>query len=82
MCRFCESGELKAKFFALLREDVEFRYAVAGLLGFEEILRRMDKHKAELVKLREDVLLDKNKLERLSWTPHHLGKQVIRKTVN
>ncbi|MGP3704908.1 MAG: hypothetical protein ACKD6O_06405 [Candidatus Bathyarchaeota archaeon] len=50
-------GELKAKFFALLREDVEFRYAVAGLLGFEEILRRMDKHEAELVKLREDMIL-------------------------
>lgn len=49
-----EINKLKAKIFELLREDVEFRYAVAGLLGLEEILRRLDKHEAELVKLRED----------------------------
>ncbi|MEM1990205.1 MAG: DUF3782 domain-containing protein [Candidatus Bathyarchaeia archaeon] len=49
-----EISELKARFFALLREDVEFRYAVAGLLGLEEILRRLDRHEAELVRLRED----------------------------
>ncbi|MEM1717700.1 MAG: DUF3782 domain-containing protein [Desulfurococcaceae archaeon] len=49
-----EISELKAKLFTLLREDVEFRYAVAGLLGLEEILRRLDRHEAELVRLRED----------------------------
>ncbi|MEM2696315.1 MAG: DUF3782 domain-containing protein [Thermoproteota archaeon] len=49
-----ETSELKSKIFALLREDVEFRYAVAGLLGLEEILRRLDRHEAELAKLRED----------------------------
>ncbi|MEM3745653.1 MAG: DUF3782 domain-containing protein [Candidatus Bathyarchaeia archaeon] len=49
-----EISELKAKLFALLREDVEFRYAVAGLLGLEEILRRLDRNEAELAKLRED----------------------------
>ena len=64
-----ELSEFKAKIFALLREDEEFRYAVAGMLGlgeilrrlekhderFEEILRRLDRHEAELVKLREDM---------------------------
>jgi len=49
-----EIGELKAKIFELLREDLEFRYAVAGLLGLEEIFRRLDRHEAELVRLRED----------------------------
>ncbi|MEM3955731.1 MAG: DUF3782 domain-containing protein [Candidatus Bathyarchaeia archaeon] len=49
-----EISELKAKFFTLLREDVEFRYAVAGLLGLEEILRRLDRNETELVRLRED----------------------------
>ena len=63
-----ELSELKTKIFALLREDEEFRYAVAGMLGldeilrrlekhderFEEILRRLDRHEAELIKLRED----------------------------
>ncbi|MEM2168492.1 MAG: DUF3782 domain-containing protein [Candidatus Bathyarchaeia archaeon] len=49
-----EISELKAKIFELLRVDLEFRYAIAGLLGLEEILRRLDRHEAELVKLRED----------------------------
>lgn len=47
--------ELKAKVLKLLREDEEFRYAVAGLIGLEEILKRLDRHEAELVKLREDM---------------------------
>ena len=39
-----------------MREDEEFRYAVAGLIGLEEILRRLDRHESELVKLREDMV--------------------------
>jgi hypothetical protein len=46
---------LKSRMLRLLREDEEFRYAVAGLLGLEEILRRLDRHESELVKLREDM---------------------------
>ena len=38
-----------------MREDEEFRYAVAGLIGLEEILKRLDRHEAQLVKLREDM---------------------------
>jgi hypothetical protein len=40
----------------LLREDEEFRYAVAGLIGLEEILKRLDRNESELVKLREDMV--------------------------
>ncbi|MEM4354359.1 MAG: DUF3782 domain-containing protein [Candidatus Caldarchaeum sp.] len=47
---------IKKTVFRLLKEDEEFRYAVAGLLGLEEILKRLDRHEAELVKLREDML--------------------------
>ncbi|MEM2238570.1 MAG: DUF3782 domain-containing protein [Candidatus Caldarchaeum sp.] len=47
---------IKRTIFRLLKEDEEFRYAVAGLLGLEEILKRLDRHEAELVKLREDML--------------------------
>jgi len=47
--------ELKSRMLRLLREDEEFRYAVAGLIGLEEILRRLDRHEAELVRLREDM---------------------------
>jgi len=46
---------LKEKFLNLLEQDKEFRYAVAGFLGFKEILRRLDRHEDELVKLREDM---------------------------
>ena len=49
-----ELSEFKAKIFALLREDEEFRYAVAGMLGLDEILCRLDRHEAELIKIRED----------------------------
>ncbi len=43
---------LKEEFLELLEKDKEFRYAVAGLVGLEAILKRLDKHEAELVKLR------------------------------
>jgi hypothetical protein len=49
------SSQLKQRLLKLLREDEEFRYAVAGLLGLEEILKRLDKHEEQLVKLREDM---------------------------
>lgn len=50
-----ELKSLKEKLLNLLKEDEEFRYAVAGLIGLEEILKRLDRHEAELVKLREDL---------------------------
>ena len=46
---------LKSRMLRLLKEDEEFRYAVAGLLGLEEILKRLDRNKPELVRLREDM---------------------------
>ena len=50
-----EITELKRKVLKLLKEDLEFRYAVAGLIGMEEILRRFERHDEELAKLREDM---------------------------
>ena len=46
---------LKDEFLTLLEKDKEFCYAVAGLLGLEEILRRLDRNVQELVRLREDM---------------------------
>jgi len=46
---------LKSRMLRLLKEDEEFRYAVAGLLGLEEILKRLDRNEQELVRLREDM---------------------------
>jgi hypothetical protein len=40
----------------LLKEDEEFRYAVAGLIGLEEILKRLDRHEEEITRLREDMV--------------------------
>jgi len=48
-------GSLRSEMLRLLKEDEEFRYAVAGLIGLEEILKRLDRHEAQLVKLREDM---------------------------
>ena len=46
---------LKSEILRLLKEDEEFRYAVAGLIGLEEVLKRLDRHEEQLVKLREDM---------------------------
>jgi len=48
-------AQLKVTLLKLLKEDEEFRYAVAGLIGLEEILRRLDRHEEELVKIWEEL---------------------------
>ncbi len=50
-----EITELKRRILNLLKEDLEFRYAVAGLIGMEEILKKLDRHSEELARLREDM---------------------------
>jgi hypothetical protein len=49
---------LKSRILKMLKEDEEFRYAVAELLGLEEILKRLDRNEQELVRLREDMMKD------------------------
>ena len=46
---------LKRQILDLLKKDEEFRYAIAGLIGLEEILKRLDRHEEEIKKLREDM---------------------------
>ena len=48
-------AELKKEFLRLLREDEEFRLAVAGLIGFEELLKRFEKHEEELRRVWEAI---------------------------
>jgi hypothetical protein len=48
-------SRLKKEVLDLLEKDAEFRYAVAGLLGISEILKRLDKLEESLVKLWEGV---------------------------
>ncbi len=47
---------LKSRILRLLKEDEEFRYAVAGLIGMEEILKRLDRNEQEIARLREDMI--------------------------
>ncbi|MEM0027787.1 MAG: hypothetical protein QXT53_07950 [Ignisphaera sp.] len=55
---------LKKEILKLLREDEEFRLAVAGLIGYGEILKRLDRHEEELKRLREDFLIFVKEQER------------------
>jgi hypothetical protein len=48
-----EVEELKTKILKILREDEEFRYAVAGIIGLEEIIKRLEKHDEKLKRLEE-----------------------------
>ncbi|MEM3169132.1 MAG: hypothetical protein QXM91_07430, partial [Nitrososphaerota archaeon] len=42
---------LKSRILKLLREDEEFRYAVAGLIGLDEILKRLDRHESHIIEI-------------------------------
>uniref|UniRef100_A0A7J3Z9A5 DUF3782 domain-containing protein n=1 Tax=Ignisphaera aggregans TaxID=334771 RepID=A0A7J3Z9A5_9CREN len=56
MASSVDREKLKHEFLELLKSDEEFRLAVAGLIGYSEVLRRLDRHEEELKKLREDFL--------------------------
>jgi len=62
-----EFAELKEKILRLLEEDREFRYAVAGLIGLDEILKRLDKHEEQLVKIWERLVKIDEEIARL-WS--------------
>ncbi len=47
--------KLRAEFLKLLEEDVEFRYAVMGLLGVREVLERLDENIKAIRSLQEQV---------------------------
>jgi len=49
------SSRLRDEFLRLLREDVEFRYAVMGLLGIEEILRKISENTQAIRDLQKQV---------------------------
>jgi hypothetical protein len=46
---------LKSRILRLLKEDEEFRYAVAGLLGLEEILKRLDRNEEEIRRIWQEI---------------------------
>ena len=47
-------SDLKREIIRLLKEDEEFRYTVAGLIGLQEMLERLNQIGEEQKRLRED----------------------------
>ena len=74
-------GSLKSEILRLLKEDEEFRYAVAGLIGLEEVLKRLDRHEAQLVKLREDMNKLREDMNRLREDMNE-GFQLLRRHID
>jgi len=76
---------IKEEFLSLLERDREFRYAVAGLIGLGEVLRRLDEHgermvkiEEELVKLREDMNKLREDMNRLREDMNKLREDMNR----
>ncbi|MCC5998394.1 MAG: hypothetical protein LM573_04885 [Thermofilum sp.] len=86
-----ELSELKAKILALLKVDEEFRYAVAGMIGYDEILKRLQKHDekfeeilAQIKEIRESQNRLENRVGSLEKSVNSLEKRVdsLEKSVN
>jgi len=78
-----ELSELKAKILALLKVDEEFRYAVAGMIGYDEILKRLQKHDekfeeilAQIKEIRESQNRLENRVGSLEKSVNSLDKRV------
>ncbi|GGP19554.1 hypothetical protein GCM10007981_03710 [Thermocladium modestius] len=47
--------DLKKKFLELLETDDDFRFAVMGMIGVHEILKRLDTHSGIMIKMQEQM---------------------------
>ncbi len=59
------TGEEKKKFLEALEEDDEFRYAIAGLIGFKEILARLEEHDRKFEEIMERLAEHDRKFEQV-----------------
>lgn len=55
--------KLKEEILKLLREDEEFRWAVAGLLGYSEILKRFEEYDKKFNEILNELKLHRQRLE-------------------
>jgi len=46
---------IKTRILKMLKEDEEFRYAVAGLIGFNDILKRFEEHDRKFNEIIEEL---------------------------
>ena len=68
--------ELKEDFLRLLKEDEEFRYAVAGFLGFREVLERIDRNTEAIKSLQEQVAENSRDIKALQEEVKNLQEEV------
>ncbi len=73
-----DRSKIKEEFIKLLEEDREFRYAIAGLLGLEEILKRIDKNTEAIIKLQEQVVKLQEQVAEHSRAIKSLQEQLIK----
>lgn len=71
---------LKEEFLKLLREDVEFRYAVIGIIGLEEVIRRIDKNTEAILNLQKQVVKHSEVIRALQEQVKTLQGQVVEST--
>ena len=72
------SPEEKRKFLRSLKEDEEFRYAVAGMLGYSEILDRITSIEERVVRLEERFANLEERFARLEERFANLEERVVR----
>ncbi|MDK2465165.1 MAG: hypothetical protein QI223_10395, partial [Candidatus Korarchaeota archaeon] len=58
--------ELKKKMLELLERDREFRHAVAGLIGYGDVLRRLEEHDRKFNEMLEELRAHRRLLEEQS----------------
>jgi hypothetical protein len=69
---------IKEEFLSLLERDREFRYAVAGLIGLGEVLRRLDEHGERMVKIEEELAKLREDMNRLREDMNKLREDMNR----
>ncbi len=72
------STGLRREIIKLLKEDEEFRYMVAGLIGIQEVLKRLDGIEREQKSLREEQIKMRQELIRLSEEQKSLREEQIK----
>ena len=70
------SREEKRRFLKALEEDEEFRYAVAGLIGISEVLKRLDRLEANQEKLWMELKALRENQEKLWLNQERLWSEV------
>ena len=69
---------LKREFLELLEKDLEFRYAVAGFLGFSEILKRLEEHDKKFQEILAEIKALRENQDKLWEGQNKLWEEVRR----